>query len=50
MAQTVSRQIIMEEKINGLIGILEFMVQVDTGLSRQHEEWVLEMLKELKEE
>ena len=40
----------MEEKINGLIGILEFMEQVDTGLSRQHEEWILEMLKELKEE
>lgn len=40
----------MEEKINGLIEILEFMVQVDTGISMQHSNWILESLKELKEE
>ena len=40
----------MEEKINGLIEILEFMVQVDTGISVQHSNWILESLKELKEE
>lgn len=39
----------MEEKINGLIEILEFMVQVDTGISQQHADWILNMLNELNE-
>lgn len=40
----------MEEKINSLIEILEFLVEVDNGISSKHSEWILQMLKELKEE
>lgn len=40
----------MDEKINGLIEILEFMVQVDTGISKQYADWILQMLNELKDE
>jgi hypothetical protein len=40
----------MEEKINSLIEILKFLVEVDTGLSKEHREWILETLKELEDE
>ena len=39
----------MEEKINGLIDVLKFFVEVDQGISKQHRDWILETLKELKE-
>ena len=39
----------MEEKINGLIEIVEFLVEVDTGISKQYSDWIKEKLNELKE-
>lgn len=40
----------MEEKINGLIEIIEFLVDVDRGIDAKHAEWIYQMLNELKEE
>ena len=40
----------MEEKIDKLIEIIEFIVDVDHGITKQHSEWIYEMLRELKEE
>lgn len=40
----------MDEKINGLIEIIKYMVEVDSGLSKQHSDWILGMLNELEEE
>ena len=39
-----------EEKINELIEIIEFLVEVDRGISKEYAEWIHERLKELKEE
>lgn len=39
----------MEEKINKLIEIIEFIIDVDHGITAQHAEWIYEMLRELKE-
>jgi hypothetical protein len=39
----------MEEKFNGLIEILKFLVEVDQGLSKEHTDWILTSLKELEE-
>ena len=40
----------MEEKINDLIEIIEFLVEIDTGISTQYGDWIKEKLHELKEE
>ena len=40
----------MDEKIDGLIEIIKYMVEVDTGISKQHRDWILDMLNELEEE
>lgn len=40
----------MEEKINGLIEIIEFLVDIDHGITAEHAEWIHAMLRELKEE
>lgn len=39
----------MEEKINELIEIIEFLVEVDRGISNEYSKWIHERLKELKE-
>jgi hypothetical protein len=39
----------MEEKFNSLIEILKFLVEVDQGISKQHSDWILQVLKELEE-
>ena len=39
----------MEEKIDKLIEIIEFLVDVDCGIKEQHAEWIHTMLNELKE-
>lgn len=49
MAQRTCRGITMEEKFNELIEILKFLVEVDTGISKQHGDWILEVLKGLEE-
>jgi hypothetical protein len=38
----------MDEKIDGLIDIIKYLVEVDTGISKQYTDWILEMLNELK--
>lgn len=40
----------MDEKINELIEIILFLVAVDTGLSKQNSDWILEKLNELTQE
>lgn len=40
----------MEEKFNELIEIIEFLVDVDRGISNEYSGWILQKLKELKEE
>jgi hypothetical protein len=50
VATTACRVLTMEEKINELIEIIEFMVEVDTGISKQYGDWIKEKLHELKEE
>ena len=40
----------MEEKFNELIEIIEFLVEVDRGISNEYSRWILQQLKELKEE
>ena len=40
----------MEEKINELIEIIEFLVEVDRGIAPEYSKWILRKLKELKEE
>ena len=40
----------LNEKVDGLIDIIKFLVEVDTGISKQHSDWIHEMLNELKEE
>ena len=39
----------MEQKINGLIDIIKFLVEVDRGLSKSDTEWILSVLNELQE-
>ena len=40
----------MEEKIEKLIEIIKFMVDVDYGITSKHSEMIYKMLDELKEE
>ena len=40
----------MEEKFNELIEIIEFLVEVDRGIAPEYSKWILQQLKELKEE
>lgn len=39
----------MDDRIDKLIEIIEFIVDVDSGISQQHAKWIYEMLNELKE-
>ena len=45
----VCKKMDTEEKINELIEIIEFLVEVDTGISKQYGDWIKEKLHELKE-
>lgn len=38
------------EKLNELIDIIQFIVEVDTGLSKKYSDCILEKLNELKGE
>ncbi len=40
----------MDEKTDKLIEIIQFLVEVDTGLSKQHSDWILEELNDLRQE
>lgn len=39
----------MEEKINKLIEIIEFIIDVDRGIKQEHANMIYKMLNELKE-
>lgn len=39
----------MDGKIDKLIEIIEFLVEADQGISKQHTEWILKDLNDLKE-
>jgi hypothetical protein len=39
----------MDGRIDKLIEIIEFLVDVDCGIKEQHAKWIYEMLNELKE-
>ena len=39
----------MDGRIDELIEIIKFLVEVDQGISKQHSDWILNMLDELKE-
>lgn len=39
----------MDERINELIDIIKFLVEVDTGISKSNSKWILKCLDELKD-
>lgn len=39
----------MEEKIDKLIEIIEFLVDIDRDIKVEHANWIYQMLNELKE-
>ena len=47
---STDKKLTTEEKLNKLIEIIEFLVDVDHGITEQHANWIYEMLNELKEE
>lgn len=40
----------LEEKINNIIDILDFLIEIDTGITGQNYVWIRESLDELRKE
>ena len=40
----------IEEKLNELIDLIKYIIQVDDGIKANHANWILKQLDELKED